>query len=294
MRYVQLCFLLLIVTSCFDKGSGPGDSDIFTPAQRLAELTEKKLGEVSGIAASKENPGYLWTHNDSGNPPVIYLVNKDLEIKLACRLEGVKNRDWEDIAVGPGPKPNKTYVYVGEIGDNNAKYSAKFIYRFEEPVLKEGISEITITTFDKITFKLEDGRKDTEALMVHPRTKDIFIVSKREKPVYLYRLQNPLTDNDTLIATRVTALPLTQIVASDFSPDADEVLMKNYDNIYYWDIDGTSVEEGLQQKPHILHYTEEPQGEAISFNSDGSGFFTLSEKLKGEKTYLYFYARTNP
>lgn len=291
MRLVLFCLLFLGVASCLNNGSEPGDSDVFNPAQRLAELTEKKLGEVSGIAASISNTGYLWTHNDSGNPPVVYLLNEALEIRLACRLDGIKNRDWEDIAVGPGPEAGKTYVYVADIGDNNANYAEKYIYRFEEPVLTEGITEIKITDFDKITFTLEDGKKDTESLMVHPKTKDLFVISKREKPVFVYAFPNPERTDDTIVARKVTALPLTQIVSSDFSPTADEVLMKSYDQIFYWNIAGKSLEEGLQEKPHLVHYTEEPQGEAITFDKDGSGFYTLSEKLRGEKTYLYFYGR---
>ena len=36
-------------------------------------------------------------------------------------LTGAKMRDWEDIAVGPGPEPNVDYLYVGAIGDNDAR-----------------------------------------------------------------------------------------------------------------------------------------------------------------------------
>jgi hypothetical protein len=49
--------------------------------------------------------------------------------------------------------------------------------------------------------------------------------------------------------------------------------------------------EALKPPPYIVEYKEEPQGEAITFARDGSGFYTLSEKVKGEKTYLYFYPR---
>ena len=54
---------------------------------------------------------------------------------------------------------------------------------------------------------------------------------------------------------------------------------------------GKTLQEALRQKPHLLKYTEEPQGEAIAFNLDGSGFYTLSEKIPGEKTFLYYYAK---
>lgn len=240
---------------------------------------------------SVANPGHFWVHNDSGNPAVVYLIDENLKIRLTCRLEGVKNRDWEDIAIGPGPDPDKRYVYVGDIGDNNAKHREKMIYRFAEPALAgSNVSEIVISSFDTIVFRLEDGSKDTETLMIHPQTQNIYVVSKREEPVHVYELKYPFAD-DTLTALKVATLPLTQIVGGDISHDGQEVLMKNYNDIYYWNLKGKSFSEGLTMDPGILEYTEEPQGEAIAFNLDSSGFYTLSEKIKGEKTYLYFYKR---
>jgi hypothetical protein len=291
MRILLVVCFSFLSASCSEKKSVRGDSDVFLPSRRLAELTDKKLDEVSGLAASFANPGFLWTHNDSGNPPIVYLVGEDLKIRLACRLKGVRNRDWEDITVGPGPDPGKRYVYVADIGDNNANHKLKYIYRFEEPVLGNQSGEIIITSFDKIVFRLEDGEKDTESVMIHPETKNIYLVSKREKPVYLYELQYPYAAGDTLTAKKIISLPLTQIVAAGFSPDGQEIVMKNYDNIYYWNLNHRTIQNALRDKPAVLNYTEEPQGEAIAFKLDGSGFYTLSEQLKGEKTYLYFYGR---
>ena len=288
---VLIVILGLLTASCFNKKPDAGSSDVFLSSQQLAELTEKKLDEVSGIAASAANPGMFWTHNDSGNPAVVYLVDEDLKIRLSCKLKGVKNRDWEDIAIGPGPDDNKRYVYVADIGDNNAKYDVKYIYRFEEPVADGTAEDLTITSFDTIVFRLEDGKKDTETILVHPKTKNIYLVSKREKPVHVYELKYPFSTDDILVADQIIALPMTQIVAGDFSPDGEELVLKNYDNIYYWHLNGKSMADGLKSKPQILKYTEEPQGEAITFNLDGSGFYTLSEKIKGEKTFLYFYGR---
>lgn len=294
MRIARLLLLSLLIASCSDKQSDADNCQVFLPAQRLAELTDKKLEEVSGIASSSANPGLLWAHNDSGNPAAIYLINKQLEIKLECRLGDIRNRDWEDIAVGPGPDPGKRYVYVADIGDNNAKHDVKYIYRFEEPLASVQADKITLTEFDTIAFTLEDGKKDTEAIMIHPETNDIYLVSKREKPVYIYQLSSPFSTTETLIAKRLLSLPLTQIVSAGFSPDGQEIVMKNYDEIYYWQVGQQSVEAALSDQPVRLCYSEEPQGESIAFNTDGSGFYTLSEKIKGEKTYLYFYPRRNP
>jgi hypothetical protein len=289
MRVSIALLILVLVVSC-GKRNHSGDSEVFLEAKPLGQLTDKKLEEVSGLAASKANPGYLWTHNDSGNPPEVYLVDEKLKIRLSCNLPGIKNRDWEDIAVGPGPTDSKTYVYVADIGDNNAKHKVKYIYRFEEPVANAK-GEMTIESFDRITFRLEDGPKDTEAIMVDPKTKNIYVVSKREKPVSVYEIKYPYAVNETVTAAKIVALPLTQIVSADISSDGNEVLMKNYDNIYYWKIDGQPIAEVLHRKPQLLKYTEEPQGEAITFDLNGAGFYTLSETLLTEKIFLYYYER---
>ncbi|MEX1240703.1 MAG: hypothetical protein WEB30_13340, partial [Cyclobacteriaceae bacterium] len=228
MRKSIVLFILALVVSCGER-TRSGDSEVFLEARPLGELTDKKLEEVSGLAASKANPGYLWTHNDSGNPPEVYLVDEKLKIRLSCKLPGIANRDWEDIAVGPGPADSKTYVYVADIGDNNARYDLKYIYRFEEPLLNGKGGVETIPSFDRIAFRLEDGKKDTEAIMVHPKTKNIYLVSKREKQVSVYEIKYPYSVDTTVTARRMVSLPLTQIVSADISSDGSEVIMKNYD-----------------------------------------------------------------
>ncbi|MBT1703635.1 hypothetical protein [Chryseosolibacter indicus] len=267
-------------------------SNIFAPGEKLAEVKGKKLDELSGLAASVSNPGYLWTHNDSGNKPEVFLVDTKLNVKLTCTLEGIKNRDWEDITVGPGPDPSKSYVYVGDIGDNMARYEYKYVYRFEEPKVTEGSEEMVIKDFERITFSLEGKKKDTESLLINPQTKDLYVVSKREEPVVVYKVPYPYDTNDSLVASPVASISVTQVVAGDFSADGKEILLKNYQNVYYWKIEGgKTVDQTLNTAPKVLPYEEEPQGEAITFARDGSGFYTVSEKVSGEKSYLIFYKR---
>lgn len=283
--------MAIVTAGCSQKAEN-ANSDAFEKGRKLSEMKDKKIEEASGLAMSQVNDGYLWTHNDSFNDPDIFLVDKDLKIRLTCRLAGVSNRDWEDIAVGPGPEAGKSYIYLGEIGDNLAQYPVKVIYRFEEPVMTPDIKKLTITQFDTIAFQLPDGKKDTETLMINPMSKDLYVVSKREKPVHVYALTYPYSVHDTLTAKDIATLPMTLTVAGGFSADGKEILLKNYKNIYYWKNDSNQpVEEVLKHKPMILPYEEEPQGEAIAWEKDGSGFYTLSEKKQGKKSFLYFYPR---
>ena len=292
MRIVTTILCLgLFAAACSNRPVLENPSDEFLPGKKLAELTNEKLYEVSGIASSIKNPGYLWAHNDSENGTQVFLINQKLEIALTCTLKNVNNRDWEDIAVGPGPENGKTYIYIGEIGDNRAKYRFKRVYRFEEPLLTKGQSSMVVADFDTIIFRLP-AKKDAETLMIDPTTRNLYIVSKREDPVHLYELPYPYSTSDTLFAAEVATLPLTQIVSGDISQDGKQVLLKNYETIYFWNNpEGKPLKDLMREKPQEVPYEEEPQGESITWAKDGSGFYTLSEQNATTDTWLYFYQR---
>ena len=103
-------------------------------------------------------------------------------------------RDWEDMCIGPGPQKNIDYLYIGDIGDNFSKFKKKRIHRFKEPIIdlnQDSPFNIKIKDFDTIVFTYPDGNRDAEALMVDPNTKDLYILSKRESSVSIYRLPFP-------------------------------------------------------------------------------------------------------
>lgn len=292
LRLLILLFGLFHLTGCSppkDTHHGP-----FSSGQDVGELDNSHIDEASGLVASVVNPGMLWTHNDSGDKARIFLIDSVGKHKMTVNLNGIENRDWEDIAVGPGPDSSKVYLYIGDIGDNFTQYEYKYIYRIEEPSISESQKKkLTVQRIDSIKFTLPDGIRDTEALMVDPQHKDLYIFSKRESAVNLYKLPYPQSTTDVIVAEKVLSeLPFTRIVAADWSSDRKEILIKNYRNIYYWTgADKKPVAELLITEPLVLAYQEEPQGESIAFDFFGKGYFTLSEKTKGSKPMLRFYKR---
>ncbi len=283
MKYV--IFLFLIVQAC---SQAQPTSNLFSEGKSLGTVS-RKLEEASGLIASVVNPGYLWSHNDSGNAAEVYLLNDKAEIVMTVVLKGIKNRDWEDITIGPGPEAGKSYLYVAEIGDNNARYPDKSLYRLEEPIFSE--EKIIVTQVDRLVVVLSDGTRDTEAIMVDPLTNNFYICSKREDSVRLYEILYPFL-TDTLQAEKVATLPFKNIVAAGISPDGTEVLMKDYDRIYYWKRSNSEkVVDLIQQPPGLLTYKREILGEAIAWKRDGSGFYTLSETVKNAEGQLLFYSR---
>jgi hypothetical protein len=291
MRYFFFLSLFLL-------GCAPGKyTRVFAPGKRLSHVKSKQLTEVSGLVASRANPGYLWVHNDGGNPAEIYLVDLALNVRLTCTFPDAKNRDWEDITIGPGPDPHKAYVYLGDIGDNEGRRPFKTIYRFEEP--KADSLEVLVIQHktqsvetEQIVFRLEDGSKDSEALLVDPVTKDILLISKREDPAYVYRLTAPNRTTDTLVAKKVTQLPMKNIVAADVSPDGKELLVKTYRKVYYWKSDSlTSLAALMEKMPVPVRYRRELQGEALGWELEGKGFYTLGEKPLFIRAPLYYYRK---
>ena len=98
-------------------------------------------------------------------------------------------RDWEDIAIGPGPQANVDYLYVGEIGDNDSKHKSIKIYRVPEPNVDANQTPVVVTVRGVETIELTypDGPRNAETLMVDPLTKDIYIVSKEGRARFIGR-----------------------------------------------------------------------------------------------------------
>lgn len=287
MRLFSCLLILIVALSC--KEPKPSDSNLFSLGVSLGTVDERLL-EASGIVESISYPKHLWTLNDSGNLAEVFLIDEKAQTKLVCKLKDIENRDFEDIAVGVGPDSTKNYIYVGDIGDNLARYHVKYIYRFEEPVLRSE-KEIEISMFDTLQIQLPDGTRDSETMMIDPVSNDLYLVSKMEDSVHVYRIQYPFK-KEIMKAEKICAIPFYKITSGSISADGKEVLLKDYDNIYYWNNEGKiSLEKLLQGKPKILPYTREKQGEAITWARDGSGYYTLSEKADGKLGGLLFYKR---
>jgi hypothetical protein len=261
--------------SLFEEGSRMGKPD-------------PELAEVSGLVASRVNKGLLWAHNDSRNDPELFLIDSLAQIIMTCRLP-VPNRDWEDIAIGKGPDPGKWYIYLGDIGDNQFVYATKFIYRFPEPIVSG--SAMSIKKVDTISVMLEDGARDAETLLIDPVNNDLIILSKWETPARMYRVPYPFS-KEVITAKRTLEINLTEVTAGDISPDGKEILLKSYNDVYYWRrSEDISLEALLANPPMLLSYQSEFQGEAIAWALDGKGYYTLSESRVRHRADLIYYRR---
>ncbi|MDQ3190561.1 MAG: hypothetical protein M3Q58_03120 [Bacteroidota bacterium] len=266
----------------------------FEKAKDMGALENPEINEASGMVVSRSNPDLIWIHNDSKDKSRLFLIDYNGKDKGSFNVKNAENRDWEDIAIGPGPIKGINYIYVADIGDNDSNYDIKYIYRFPEPNLNglEFPVKSKIKNAEKISFQFPDGNKDAETLMVDPYSKDIYIVSKREAAVNIYLLPYPQSINEVITIKHIGTIDIQQAVAGDISEDGKEILIKTYSNIYYWSRkEKQTVEQTLKKTPKRLPYYIEPQGEAVAWKVDGTGYFTVSEKVGDNIPRIYYYNR---
>ncbi|HNX02050.1 MAG TPA: hypothetical protein PLE33_02165 [Candidatus Cloacimonas sp.] len=248
------------------------------------------LNEASGIDFGIQNKQVLWSHNDSGNKAEIYALNTEGQLLSTLSLKGVQNRDWEDIAVAKDPLSDISYIYIADIGDNNAKYNSVYVYRLREPQLTGKDEILQSSEFKTIEINYEDGPRDAEAIFLEPETGDIYIISKREEQVGLYRIAYPFNFKDKNIARRITSLPLTWVTAADLSSNGKQLLVKTYTGIFKYKTKLDAQKNiTLSKEAKTMPYLTEPQGEALCWDAKNKSYYTLSESARGITQTLYYY-----
>ncbi|MFI3262809.1 MAG: hypothetical protein R3Y26_07855 [Rikenellaceae bacterium] len=262
----------------------------FESGVAIATIESDVLDEISGMVASTKYANHFWVHNDSGDAPNVYLVNLEGELVATVELDGTINRDWEAIAIYDG------YIYVGEIGDNNAVYADKKVYRFAEPTIDISKLDTTVKVkqVETMVFNFADQQRDSESFMIDPLTGNLIFVSKREALVVVY--ETPFIEtrgDDTVSVNQIATIPVFMATAGDISYDGRDILIKNYYSIFLWsrESDDEPLSEVFKRTAKTLPYTVEPQGESIAWSADNSAYYTVSEKLNDIKPVIYMYKR---
>lgn len=292
LKWVANIFFIVAILSCSGPGSATDNSELFGKGRKLATLKSKHLREISGMAASHRNPGLLWIHNDSGNEPEVFLVDTMLKVKLIVKLNPHINRDWEGLAIGKLGIDGKPHLFIGDIGDNNAAWNYKYIYVIEEPLYEGEFKILEMPHPKMLVFSTQGKPKDFESLLYDPISERLYVVSKHDDPVMVYEIDPHGVSNDTLHLSPAFTLPIAEAVGGDVSDSGEEILVKSYDEVYYWKRDTSLLlSDAWNTPPQRVPYFREPQGEAIAWSLNASGFFTMSEKTAGNEVYLFYYLK---
>jgi hypothetical protein len=266
----------------------------YGPPVTLAKIANPEINESSGLVASHTSPGAYWTHNDSGDGPFIYAINTHGESLGTFRVTGATNRDWEDIAAGPGPQgpqANRSYLYIGDIGDNDSVRNEVVVYRVPEPQLtppdKNTTREHPRATEPAEAFRLAypDGKHDAETLLVHPSTGNLYIITKTPfgKPG-VYQALAPLTSGKLIVMTHIGDLQTPSllggiITGGSIAPDGRSLVLCDYFQGFEMTLPSTvkRFDDIWKQKLTSFDLGKRKQGESIAYRLDGNAVLATSE-----------------
>lgn len=248
------------------------------------------LPEASGLVASRQNAGVMWSLNDV-NDTRLYAMTTGGTHLGTYTLGGLTAGDWEDIAIGPGPQAGVNYLYVADTGDNARVRTSIAVHRIAEPSVSstQAPLDTVVSGVETMTFVYPDGPHDAETLIVDPANGDIYLVTKREARGLIYYAPAPQSTSQVTTLQLVGQLTWTGAAGGAISPDGDEILLLNATNAFYYSRPaGTSIAAALTKPPDHLPYTQQRAGEAITFDPSGTDYITASE---GYNQPLWKYKR---
>ncbi|MEA2217406.1 MAG: hypothetical protein QOJ35_32 [Solirubrobacteraceae bacterium] len=232
--------------------------------------------ELSGLVLSRTQPGVLWTHNDSGDSARVLAIGPTGRLLADVALAGAVNVDWEDIAA------SRDELFVGDIGDNDARRATVSVYRIAEPRVTGATPALTAAA-SRIELRYPDGPRDAETLLRDPSDRALVIVEKRYGAgAGIYVAEHPSPGPATTLrrAGRLPARVADAVTAGDVSADGRTIVLRTYGEAFVWRRrPGESVARALRRRPCAAgaRLLAEGQGEALALSRDGRAFTTVPE-----------------
>jgi hypothetical protein len=257
------------------------------------KLLSSELDEVSGVVASRRQPGVFWVHNDSGDSARLFAIDQRGRLLAEVALQGVTARDVEDIALLPSAS-GADALYLADTGDNWHMRRSVRIYRIEEPqVALSGSARKMSRPARTIEVLYEDGAHDVETLLADPRSGDLYMVEKGALfglgAVGVYRITARDTQRAKVRAQRVADVHMGPTTAGDVLPDGSGIALRNYTHARFWSRGPSeSIASALAKRGCELALSDlGEQGEAFGFTADGSRYVTIAE---GEEAAIHVTA----
>jgi hypothetical protein len=256
----------------------------------LTNVRSKSLTEISGIEVGR-GPRFI-VHNDDGHPD-LWVVDASGEIVRQLRINGARNRDWEDITrIEHG---GQSLLAIGDIGDNLGRRSSIQVYFIEWPTPE---APLAINLVHRLELSYPDGPRDCEAMAYDPASERLLFLTKRDKPPRLYgvEISQALRESNLqleFLATAPTFRPPTHgdmkrwgedgvWVSRPTGMDIDSAgklaAVITYRSLYLFQRQpGQSWEEAFQNSPREFHGPASLDEEAIAFGPDNEALFISSE-----------------
>lgn len=226
-------------------------------------FTDRDITESSGLV---DRGPVMFTVNDSGDGPVVYTVAKSSgDTVVATTYSSETATDVEALAPGRGGA-----VWVADIGDNNEERSSVSVFRVaplggreprvaaeegQEQKLEESVSA------EKFDLVYPDSPNNAEALLVHPDTGRLYVVTKSVTGGTIYAAPERLDPGSANRLKEVGQVP-GLVTDGSFLPDGKHIMLRSYGSAAAYTFPGLSQVADVD-------LPAQQQGEGLAISSDG-------------------------
>lgn len=274
------CLPVLVLLLVTGAAAAPRPCPQYLPRAELTGHVPTALPELSGFAASPVHPGIYWAHNDSGNVLALYAMRADGTIVATFPLRGATARDPEDIAVGPcNAGSARSCIYLGDIGDNGSRRPSVQILKMVEPDSLDPAPLVPTI----LPFRYIGGPRNAEALVVDPISARVFVITKNVLSLGDVFRVDGLGEREGGTAVRIRTLRAPHefdaaTTGAAVHPSGERLLLRTYTRV--WELRSPrarSFEDVLDAEPIAAPAARQPQGEAISYSSNGRNYLLGGE-----------------
>lgn len=261
-RRAEGALVALVLTVPFALSAASAESP---PEPEVAfTVSDPRIVESSGLTAQEIDGRALFTTvNDSGDEARVFTLDPETGRTVGVTTWSPRPRDIEALAPA-----SDGHVWVGDIGDN--RFNRASITLTRVPV---GEGDRTASSPQRRELVYPDRPRDAEALLRHPETGQLFVVSKGVFGGQAYAVPQAEADasgpQELVLEADVPAL----ITDGAFLPSGDFVLLRNYTHAHLlsypsWEVLGS------------FELPAQPQGEGLAVSEAGEIFISTEGREK--------------
>lgn len=232
------------------------------------KVTDKSLNELSGLASDGTN---MYAINDGGTKLNVFVLDKNCKVEKTITNK-TDPYDVEDLALAPDGT-----LWLEDAGDNN---------KTRETVALHSLTKDGKATLYRMTYP--DGAHDTEALLLDKKGVPYLVTKTPLGAAQVFRPEGPLSAPGPTKLVQVGsvdfkttetpggptkvphAIDTILVTGGAVSADGTVIALRTYTDAYLFSAPDGDVEAALKRDPVRVPLPNEPQGEAIAFEPDGT------------------------
>lgn len=243
------------------------------PHAQVSQMSDPRIAESSGLAASRAHPGIAYTINDSGDVARIFAV--DIASGAVVGVTTVEKATWYDaeaMALWAGK------IWVADVGSNRGAGEQRALYVLDEP----GAGNHRVTA-DRYPVKLDGGEVEIEAMAVVPGR--VYLFSKGWPNGFTFLLTGKPSKTEPNVARFLNLSTPAWTTDATVTADGRYALVRG----------AVQVEVRDMRTWKLVHADVIPmlqQGETITMEASGTSYLIGSEGAESPLVRIAFNPAT--